>query len=540
MTNLKINAYLDFELTRKLEAFVVNALPEQSYRSDFNMLYLANLDVQDEDGTYFQEAAECDDTFLLSITNDFGNLDYKLIKTIHVADIFESDYEVMEFIPSDSNLNKYSNYHKNNHIPVGGGVMNIAFSPFGVTVVKMLNGDTLSVYGNGELKVTSEMIGFEKYVSIPRVDKIMSNDMLKIVKLAIYTRYETFSHGEYSINIFSPTMRMVREEIKSHIEVEEDRVISYLRDKVIFAEDGRIEGLQELKTGALIPASVDKGPESNINGIKNVIRVKPTGFIDLSAYGDSLKDTFSIHTIVSIYEYSNRGSIIFECGYGVTPSGFQTHHLTLFINNIGELCYNGQYSDEWISTGYIFRKNFETIVTVTMENQKYDEDDADEYVIFIHVNGKQIWPNKRMYTKTEKIYIWRAMEAFRTYNDVCMKLPSPHPINGGLDSKTICAKKLLQESGFITTENLMSVYQLYVDRPRPSKADPVDFVFGSDENTTIKKVFFGQDSEKDLIDREYYLDGGFSEILLVSPSLGREEIDALHLLNILKIPSVKI
>jgi hypothetical protein len=145
-----------------------------------------------------------------------------------------------------------------------------------------------------------------------------------------------------------------------------------------------------------------------------------------------------------------------------------------------------------------------------------------------------------MLSPTEKIYLWRAMEAYRTYTEVCMLLPAPDPINGGLDAKDVCAKKLLQESGFITIDNLVNVYELYLNRPRAGKADLQDIVIGSEENTTIKKVFVGQDSKKDLVDEEYYMDGQYAEIAIFSPSLKRDEIEQIHLVNIIKSQTVKV
>lgn len=54
MENQKIKAYLDYELTRELESFVINALPQESRQSDFNVLYLANLDIEERDGIRYQ------------------------------------------------------------------------------------------------------------------------------------------------------------------------------------------------------------------------------------------------------------------------------------------------------------------------------------------------------------------------------------------------------------------------------------------------------------------------------------------------------
>jgi len=541
LENIKLNAYLDFELTRRLEAFVVNALPEHTFRSDFNMLYLANIEIEEEDGKKYQKYVECDDTFFLSVVNDYGNIDYRSIKTIHVADVYETDFETMEYYPQLSQMDMFANYHENNPIPKGGGYLEIAYSPFGVNKIEMINGEILHIYGNGRIKVTEEMIGFKGYKQIPKVRKILSNDMLKILKIAMYTRYNEYMHRRYSLNIFSPTMREMKEEVEGAFKLSDDIVSAYVRgDDYGRSDSGIINSLKEKKNDVYIPANVDIGAESNIFGISNMAKVGQSGYIDMSQYADMLVGDFSIHFIAYIKEFASTGTVLFEAGYGLTDSGYQTHHLTLWVKPNGMLVYNGQYSDEWIETGYIVKKDMENIFTVTVENQKYDEDDKDEYVIFIHVNGKQVWPKERMYTKTEKIYIWRAMEAYRTYNEVCMTLPSPHPVSGGLDAKSTCARKLLHESGFVTLDNLYSVYELYLNRPRPSKADPVDFIFGDSDRTTIKKLVFGQDSELDMADDEYYFDGGFTDIALFVPSLNRDQIEDLHLMNILRNPSVEL
>ncbi len=540
MQTLMLNSYLDFELTRKLEAIVVNALPEQTYRSDFNMLYIANIEIEEVDGIQYQTAAECDDTFFLSVVNDFGNIDYRAIKTIHVAGVYESDFEVMEFYPQAGEMKYYSNYHEGNPIPKGGGYLEVAFCPFGVNKLEMINGQIIHIYGNGRVWVDEEAIGLRGYKQVPKVQKILSNDFLKIIKLALYTRYHEFLHRRYSINIFSPTMRVFQEEIGGQYSIDDERIIGYIRDTFEVTEDDVVVGLREHKTNTIIPAEVLIGPESNLHDINNTIRVNEYGFIDASSLAGGLKDDFSIHFIASIMEYSKTGTVLMEAGYGITASGYQTHHLTLWVGPDGTLRYNGQYSDEWIDIGYKIRLGIENIFTVTVENQKFDEDDEDEYVIFIHVNGMQVWPAQQMYTPTEKIYIWRAMEAYRTYTEVCMTLPAPHPVSGGVNAKKICTEKLLHESGFITSENLYSVYELYLNRPRPSKADPTGFLFGDSDNTTIGKLFFGQDSEKDVFDKEYYMIGSFSEILLFQPSLNREEIEKMHLLNILRSTTVKM
>jgi len=540
MAGEKINAYLDFELTKKLESFVINALPQQTYMSDFNMMYIANIDITEEDGVRFQKAVESDDSFFLSITNDFGRIDFDIIKTIHVAGVIESDFEVMEYYPDASLLPKFATYYEGNEIPPGGGYMHVAICPFGVNKIEMLNGDVIHVYGNGKIKVKAEQIGFKGYKQIPKVDRVLSNDFFKILKLAIYTRFKQYSHRKYSLNLFSPTMRFISEPIDYQLTIDDGRLLFYNDASTVRDQDSSLEFVVNRKNDSLSPATFSIGQESVLHGVGNMIRMNSHDFIDLSTYGTSIGDEFTIHTNFMIEEYSQRGTVIFEMGYGLTPAGYQTHHITLWVDKDGVLCYNTQYSDEWVSTGFVLEKEFEHTVSFTVENQKYDEEDENEYTTFIHVNGKQIWPEQKMLTPTEKIYLWRAMEAYRTYNEVCMMLPAPDPLTGGLDVKDVCVKKLLQESGFITMENLVNIYKLYLDRPRAGKADLNDIVIGSEENTKIKKVFFGQDSEKDINDPEYGFNGQFAEIAIFSPSLTREEIEQVHMLNILKSSTFKV
>lgn len=540
MIGEKINAYLDFELTRKLESFVINALPQQSYMSDFNMLYIANIDIEEEEGVRFQESIESDDSFFLSITNDFGHIDFDIIKTIHIAGVLESEFEVMEYYPNLELMPKFANFYEGNEVPPGGGYLQIAICPFGVNKVELLNDDIIHVYGTGKIRITAEQRGFKGYSQIPKVDKVLGNDYFKILKLAIYTRYREYSHRKYSLNIFSPTMRFIREPIEGQFELSDERVLFYSNADTVFDENSNLTFIENKKNNSLSPAEVTKGQDSILYGIDKMMKVDRHGFIDLSTYGSSIGNEFSVHMNVLINEYANRGTVLFEMGYGLTPVGYQTHHISLWLNKDGELIYNTQYSDEWQATGHFLEKNFEHTITFTVENQKYDNEDDDEYMTFIHVNGKQVWPDKKMLSPTEKIYLWRSMEAFRTYTEVCMKLPAPDPINGGLDAKDVCSKKLLQESGFITTENLAGVYELYLKRPRAVPADLNEIVIGEDDNSTIKRVFFGQDSEKDVFDEEYFLDGQFSEIALFSPPLKRDEIEQIHLLNIIRSSTIEV
>lgn len=539
MIGKKISAFLDFELTRRLESFVINALPQQSHRSDFNMMYIANIEIEEDDDGRFQESIECDDTFFLSITNDFGYIDFDIIKTIHIAGVIESEYEVVEYYPSADNIEMFSTYHENHPIPTDGGFMHIAICPFGVNKIEMINGDIIHVYGNGKVKVTAEQIGFKGYKQIPRIPKILGNDFFKILKLAIYSRYTEYSHRKYSLNIFSPTMRFTREPIEGQILINDDRLLFYNKAETIIDDETGNKFIVNSKDNSLSEAVFSTGQESLLYGIGRMVKVDRNGFIDLSTYGLDIGSEFSIHTNIVIDEYAKRGTILFDIGYGITESGYQTHHITLFLDKDGQLSFNCQYSDEYIGTGVFVSKGMEHTITFTIENQKYDDADQDEYMAFIHMNGKQVWPNEKMLSPTEKIYLWRAMEAYRTYTEVCLMLPAPDPINGGLDAKDVCAKKLLQESGFINYENLVDVYQLYLNRPRACKADLNNIVIGSEENTKIKKMFFGQDSQKDTYDEEYYIDGQFSEIAIFSPGLKKEEIEQIHLLNILRSETIK-
>ncbi len=271
-----------------------------------------------------------------------------------------------------------------------------------------------------------------------------------------------------------------------------------------------------------------------------MLSVSRTGFINLSLAGVDIKDGFTVHTNMSISKFAPRGTVIMEMGYGYTLDGYNTHTISLWTNPDGEVIYNMRYSDEWINTGFILKPEFEHTISFTSENQKYDELDEDEFVTFIHVNGKQIWPAQEMLKPSEKIYLWRALQAYETYNNVCMKLPAPHPVSGGEDPKGVCVKKLLHESGFMNLETLQKVYQLYLNRPRANAADLNDIVIGTTENSDIEGFIVGQDVKLDVLDEEYYLEGEYSEIALFSPPLSVDEIQEVHLLNTTKIPTVDI
>jgi hypothetical protein len=539
MEKMPINAYLDGNLTRKLEGFVINALPYQTYRSDFNMLYIANIDIEnDENGIPHQISVSTQDTFFLSVTNNLGHIDYDMIKTIHAAGVLESDYEVMEYYPLAGDIDKFANYYEGKEVPPGGGYLQVAISPFGVSIVELLNGDTVSVFGNGKVWIEDYQRGFKGYKQVPSVKEILTNDSLKILKIAIYSRYTEYHTRKYSLNIFSPTMKIEAKPIEGQYSIDEPRLIHYSTNDVVVDENTGYQFLKNEKNNTLNQCSVTYGANSLLDGIGRMLKINESGFIDLSSVGVQIGDQFSIHTNFVIDEYASRGTVIFDAGYGITQSGYQTHKITVFILPSGELCYNSRYSDEWVNTGAVVEKNKEHVLTFTIENQKFDEADDDEYMAFIHLNGKQIWPEKTMLTSQEKIYLWRAKEAWRVYNEVCMNLPAPHPIQGGVDAKMICIKKLLEESGFVTYENLVNVYELYTNRPRACNADLADVSIGSNEDSIIRKFFFAQDSEKDLSDPEYYMMGQIAEISVFAPGLNREEIEKLHLLNITRIKTV--
>jgi len=539
MVSEKINAYLDGELRMRLESLVVSALPNLSKQSDFNMLYLANIDIEEEDGIRKQIAIESDDSIFLSISNDFGYLDFDMIKTIHVPGVISSDFEVMSYSPTADNMHMFASYYEGREVPPGGGYMHIAICPFGVNKIELLNGDEVQVFGTGRIPISAEQRGFKRYSEIPKVQKILSNDYFKILKIAMYTRYREYQHRKYSMNVFSPTMRIIKEEIVGQIPASNPKVLSYSTNETMTDENSNIL-LVDNKNGLKYPISFSSGNASNLHGVGKMLSIGKNGFIDMSELGSQIGDEFTIHINASISEYATRGTVLFEMGYGLTDVGFQTHHITLWLDKDGILRFNGQYSDEHLSTGFKLQKNVEHSVSLTLENQKFDEEDDDEYMFFIHVNGKQVWPEKSMLTPMEKIYLWRAKEAYRTLTEVCAMLPAPHPVSGGLDSQGVCARKLLQESGFITTEKLKDVYVMYLNRPRASKADVGSIVLNSTENTTIKKFFVGQDSEKDVFDNQYYFDGQISEIAVFSPPLNREEIELAHLLNIIRSTSVKV
>ena len=539
MLEEKINAFLDSELKLKLESLVINSMPQRIFQSDFQMLNIANPDTEEVDGVRMQVAIKSEDTFFISMVNDFGIIDYSFVKTLVVPGVVSSDFEVMDYHPSPDDMHNFATYYQGRPVPVGGGYLEVAYSPFGQTTLVLLNGDEVKIYGNGKVPISYEQGGLDYYKDVPRIPELLSHGYFKILKLALYTRYDRFQHRKYSLNLFSPTMEIFKEPIQGQVPKSDSKVKAYINSNFVtengdlFLEDTRDPSLR-------FPAKATKGNTSVLYGVGRMVSVAPDGFIDLSTLGPNLGDEFSIHINFTVDEFANRGTVIFEMGYGVTDVGFQTHHITLWVTDEGLLKYNCQYSDEHISTGATIKEGVEYAVTFTVENQKFDEQDDDEYVTFIHLNGQQIFPEKEMLTPTEKIYLWRAKEAYRVLTEVCVNLPSPHPVSGGLDPKKICAQKLLQESGFITVERLKDIYAMYLKRPRANKADLEDIKLNSEENKTIKKFFVCQDSEKDTFDSEYYFKGQTSEIAVFSPSLNREEIEEIHLLNITKTPSVNL
>lgn len=535
----QMEAYIDFELTKKLEAFVVNALPQRSKQSDFNIIYLANLEVGEEDGILRQSAIETDDSIFMTFVNEFGNIDYEFIKMAHVVGVLESDFELISYIPDFSDIKKFANYYEGHEVPVGGDYLQIAFCPFGINVIELLNGDEIEIFGTGRHKITREQRGFKSYVEIPKVNKILSNDFYKILKLAIYTRYSQYSGNTISMNVFSPSMRTIEEEIQGRIPISDDRLISYITGGLERTENG-VTYVRDKKTDQLHRADVNYGSTSALAGLGPMISVSKSGFIDLSSIGTSIRDGFSVHINFSITEFANRGTVIAEMGYGYTDDGFNTHTISLYTNPDGEIIYNMRFVDEWINTGFVLRDSFEHTITLTSENQKYDELDEDEFVTFIHVDGQQIWPKQEMLKPTEKVYLWRALQAYEVYTNVCTKLPSPHPVSGGEDPKGVCVKKLLHESGFMTIEALQNVYQLYLNRPRANAADLNDIIIATTDHSEIEGVIFGQDVKRDIIDEEYYMIGEYSEIAIFSPPLSVIEIQDIHLLNTTKIPSIEL
>ena len=539
MVSEKINAYLDSELTMKLESLVISASDIPSQRSDFNMLYLANIEIEEEEGVRKQIAITSADSIFLSLSNDFGIIDFDMIKTIHVPGVLSSDFETMSYYPTPENINLFATYYEGKEVPVGGGYMHMAICPFGPNMVELLNGDIIKIFGNGRVPISAEQRGFKGYAGIPRIPKILSNDYFKILKIAIYSRERQYQHRKYSLNVFSPSMQIVKEEIVGQFSIDSPKLLSYSSTTMETSTNGDIYYVDEAHNRRFLMKG-GKGNLSNLFGVGRMIKIEQDGFIDMSELGDKIGDEFSVHMNLVVSNYANRGTVLFEMGYGVTDTGFQTHHLTIWLDSDGQLRFNGRYSDEHIATGYFFKEGIESAVTVTVENQKFDELDDNEYMFFIHVNGHQVWPDKNMLTPTEKIYLWRAKEAYRTLTEVCAVLPAPHPISGGLDAQGTCAKKLLLESGFITVDNLKNIYGMYINRPRATAADVGDIELNSSTNTTIKKFFVGQDSEKDVFDSEYYFDGQISEVAIFSPSLNREEIETVHLLNTIKSTSVKV
>lgn len=548
MITRKISAFLDMNLTQKLESMVLNLMPAITHSSDVAILYLAETDIVDENGYPTQTKITSADTFFVSIINDGGFIDFSSIKMLHVPETLPTDFKMIEYYPSLENMKYFSTYYDGREVPETGGYMDFAFSPFGPNKIELLNGDVIAINGRGRIYITPDQRGLKGYKEVPEVKEILSSDSFKILKLAVYATYTPDLGRTLSLNLFSPSMDVDQHPLGNRISKNSDKVLAYVTSKNgVFGENGFLENQ---KNNTAVPClNIDRGLKTELYGIEDRVYVRPNGYIDLGEIKDGIGSEFSVHTNFVLRDYATRGTMIFEIGYAKGSATKHTRSLSLWLDRDGFIMYNTAFMNEATKLDYVMRKDIENTVTLTISNEVFSEEDDDEFVTFIHVNGEQVWPKSEMLYEYERGYFWKAMTALKIYNDVCLELPAPPPVEGAVDAREICIKKLLHESGFMTKDALNKIYTLYTKRPRAGASDFNTVKFNTDfvdqenpENSydsTIETIVFGQDGYKDIEDGSFYADIEFSEILVCSPRLNRTQIEAIHLMNTVKVASVE-
>ena len=544
MISRKISAFMDSELNHKLESLVLNLLPARTHSSDLNMLYIAETDVVSDTGTPSQTIVKSEDTFFVSVVDEAGFINFENIKLLHVPGVLASDYTSISVYPSIENMKYFSTYYEGREVPSIGGFMDFAFSPFTKNTIEMLNGDLIDIYGRGRIKITAEQRGLKGYKSVPEVKEILTSNSFKILPLALYSKYSAELGNTLSLSMFSPTMRVETEEVDGQLELTSDQILSYMNTNGAYFGD--VGSVIDQKNDFLVPTvNTTAGTDSKLYKQDKQVYVHPNGYIDASHLKDLITPDFSIHTNFTLRNLALRGTIIFEIGYAKGSATNFTREVSLWVNPDGYIMYNCAHLNESINTGTVLKLDIENTITFTVQNGKFDELDNDEYITFIHLNGKQIWPAAKMIYEYQKDYLWKALTAWKVYNEVCANMPAPPPVTGGLDARQICVKKLLHESGFETVEALYDIYQLYLDRPRASKADldgyKLNYLSEEDGNiydSRIEKVAFGQDAYLDTVDPAYASDIEFSDIL-VTKAMSKKQIEVAHLLNTITIPAIK-
>jgi len=547
MISKKITAYLDSRLTKRLESLTLNLIPSQTHSSDFSILYIAETDVKDDDGYPTHTRITSGDSIFVSVIDESGFINFENIKLLHVPGVFETDFETIEYYPSNENMHLFSTYYEGREVSSLGGWMDFAFCPFGINTIEFLDGSTMDIYGRGRIWIEKHQRGLKGYKSIQKIPEILSFSYYKVLKLAIYSKFSWNISNTFSLNLFSPSMQIKQERIDNMLKLSNNKITAYITSKNgTFGEDGFVVNQ---KDNQLLPCkNISVGEKSEYYGIGEKINISKVGYIDATKIKDSISDEFTIHLNCVVSEYAPRGTMLFEIGYAKGSTGLPTRFVTLWLNSDGFICYNTSFMNEATNTEIKFQKDIESSITFTVSSEKYSEEDAEEFTTFIHFNGKQIWPKETMPYEYQREYLWKGMTAWKTYQEVCMKMKSPPPTPGVLDPKLICVQKLLHESGFMDIEDLHKIFDLYDGRPRACASDfgrikfNTEYIDDTDSsknyNSKIETFAIGQDAYLDTSDSSYYSEIEISDIMICGERLTRKQIELVHELNTVKLAAI--
>jgi len=534
MVSTPMEMFLDYSLRHKIDSIVINANEIRSQQSDLNVFFITNK-FKKENDHLISNKLTTETTFFIRFTDEAGDINFKMIKSAHFGNIIESDFETMSFYPTE--MSDYANYYKGNEVPDEGGWLYFAYCPFGTNIIELLNGDVVKFCGGeGKIFITKEQGGLKGYKQIPKVSELFAMGPYKILKLVIHSKWEPYAPQAYSMDLFAPDMKEVADQDYKTISIDNDFLV-YIRADKYKAGDTQplLENLVEKKYD--IPFNASIADDSPIVGITKHLSFNKSSYINLQTYSQKLKDEFTIHMNFAVNSYADKGTILFEGAYGIDSYGNQTHHLTIFLDHNGFICYNAQYNDEHINTQVKVDLNTYTTLTFVNANTKILKEDDNEYAGFIFYNGRQIWPKETYLNPDEKEILVRAYKAYQTYTKVCLNLEINSSSVGAIDAKSICIKKLLKESGFVNTDLLQQVYNLWLRRPKPTSVDLGIIEIGKSDNTIIQKFMVGQDSYEDMLDNEYYFDGEIYDFALINRALTRSEIDKVALFNAIGYPS---
>jgi len=539
MLSVPMEVYLDFSLRKKVNNININVNQLKSQMSNMDVFYLSNRFKPTSDGRVVNTKIVTDSTFFIRFTDETNNLNFTMLRYAYFGNVFESDFETMSFTPPDPE--NYANYYGDKVVEFEeGDWLYFAYVPFGRNVIELNDGKTITTCGTQGKVWIEKGQAFKRYVSIPKVPELFAMGPYKIMKLVIGSMWEKYGPQRYSVSIFSPDMKEVEESAYDLIPM--DDVLSYVNNTVATTERGlHLVDWKNPETPIRANASIQTG--TPIRNLKNKLILSKSGYVNMNHIGPKIKEEFTIHMNFSAYNTNHRGTILFEAAYGIDDDGNQTHHITIWANKDGFICYNCKFNDEYVNTGEKLPTNIYTTMTFVLANVQINPEKMDEkkYMGFIFINGRQIWPKETYLNPDEVQVLSRGYKAYRTYTDVCMNLEANTTTMAYIDAKSLCIKKLLKESGFVSIETLNQVYQLYLNAPSPTKVDiDKEFVIGDDDKTTIKKLYFGQDSYEDILDQEYYFEGEIYEIVVLNRAYTRREVENINLISSLGYSVVDI